>query len=471
MSERPDRISGGELTIAVGGTTLVATDAVLAQAGMLRDAQSQAGDWQTRVESIRQLDPGGGWAWTTEDPGLTLVWAGVALGQVEQRSGELAASLIEAAEGYGWTERAAMRLAVFASGRVGYDLGRFRILALLLAAGPAAQGALAWRAWNSHRGSPRIDYRFLTSPAAVVLTKLIVSSLDDVAAGALGVPLPVDLLLGDSGLGLIGVSSTAVAVLAAARSRGLFREGPVRVAAVEAPTRATPPTGVGDLAARIPKATAGQPQVLIENYGTPEHPSWAVYVGGTVDWNAVATTEPWDLTANVTAMAGQNAGSFEAVMQSMHAAGIDGEDPVVIAGHSQGGLVATQVAASGIFAVRAVATFGAPESRVPVPSGVATLTVEHTDDVTTGLGGASLIESEDRVTVRREAFATEEPPLGEALPAHHLDTYQETARMIDASPEENLSGFRGTVTGVLGSAPGKAVLWRGIRLPERPVAQ
>ncbi|SEN59535.1 alpha/beta hydrolase [Cryobacterium luteum] len=468
MSERPDAVPEGELTISVGGTTLVATDAVLAQAEMLRNAQVQAGDWQSRVESIRQLDLGGVWTWTPEDPSLTLTWAGVALGQLEERTGDLAASLTDAAERYGWTERAVMHMAVLGSAGLGYDLGRFRALVFLLAAGPAARGALAWRAWNSHHGSPGIDYRFLTSPAAVVLTKLIVTSLDDVAAGALGVPLPIDLLLGDSGLGLVGVSTTAVAVLAAARSRGLFREGPVKVATAGAATSATPPTGVGDLAARIPKAIAGQPQVLIENYGTPENLSWAVYVGGTIDWNAVATTEPWDLTANVTAMAGQNAGSLQAVMQAMHAAGITAGDPVVIAGHSQGGLVATQVAASGAFAVRAVVTFGAPESRVSVPSGVATMTVEHTDDVTTGLGGASMVQSEDRITVRREAFFSAEPPAGEALPAHHLDTYRETALLIDASPEKNLTDFRDTVTGVLGSEPGDAVLWRGIRLPERP---
>jgi pimeloyl-ACP methyl ester carboxylesterase len=224
-----------------------------------------------------------------------------------------------------------------------------------------------------------------------------------------------------------------------------------------------PPTGVDDLAAGIPKAVAGQPQVRIEKYGTTEHPSWAVYVGGTADWNAVATDEPWDLTANVTAVAGQNAGSFRAVMQSMRAAGIGPDEPVVITGHSQGGLVATQVAAAGVFSVRAVATFGAPESRVPVPTGVATLTVEHTDDVVTALGGESLLSSDDRVTVRREAFATVPVPEGAVLPAHNLDVYRETARRIDASPETTLQDFRATVTAVLGSAPGEAVLWRGVR--------
>ena len=466
MSEKLDAAGEGDLTVSVGGSMIVATDAVLAQAEVVRYAQQRAGDWQTSVENIRRLNPDGPLKLTPQDPGMSLLWAWVALRELEQRSGDLVDSLVDAAERYGRTEQAAMQLAVFWSAKIGHDLGKFRLLALLVAAGPVARGALAWRAWDSKHdaNSPaQVDPRLLTNPAVVVLARLLVSSLDDVAAGALGVPFAVDLLLGDSGLGLIGVSSTAVGVLAAARAGGFFRESPVAVAAVAAPTPAMPPTGVDDLAAGIPKAVAGKPQVRIEKYGTPEHPSWVVYVGGTVDWNAVATDEPWDLTANVTAVAGQNAGSFMAVMQSMRAEGIGPDDPVVITGHSQGGLVATQVAAAGVFSVRAVATFGAPESRVPVPTGVATLTVEHTDDVVTALGGESLLSSDDRVTVRREAFATVPVPEGAVLPAHNLDVYRETARRIDASPETTLQDFRATVTAVLGSAPGEAVLWRGVR--------
>ncbi len=474
MSESPPTAEGRALTVSVGGTTIVATDVVLAQAEILRSTQSQAADWQIRVNTIRQLNPDGPQKLNPEDPGMTLLWAWVALGDLEHSSGDLAASLIAAAERYGAAERTAMHLAVLESARLGHHAGQFGMLALLLSIGPAARGALGWLAWSSQLdtdSAQAINARLLTNPAVVVLARLLVSSLDDAGAGALGVPLPVDLFLGDTGIGLFGVSTTALAVLALARRGGKLRETSVRAAPVGAAQVIIPPTGAGDLAARIPKAVVGQPQVGIENYGTREHPSWAVYIGGTVDWDAVATTEPWDLTANVTAMAGQNAGSFEAVMQSMRSAGIGANDPVVIVGHSQGGLVATQVAASEVFAVQAVATFGAPESKVPVPPGVATLTVEHTDDVVTALGGASLTESVDRVTVRREAFASVPVPAGEALPAHHLDRYRETAVLIDASPQESLRNFRDTVAGVLGSRPGEAVLWRGIRSPDGPSMQ
>ena len=471
VNEPSPAAAHGELIVSVGGTSVVATDAVLAQAEILSAVQQRSADWQLQISNIRQLNPDGPQKLTQEDSGMTLMWAWVALGRLEQSSNDLSSSLTAAAERYGATERLALRLAVLEASRIGNLVGRFPLWATLLAAGPAARGALAWRAWNSRlpeNSAYALDARLLTNPAVVLLAKMLVSSLDDAGAGALGLPLSADLLLGDSGVGLIGVSTSALAVLALARRRGWFRETPVRAVPSRAPTPTMPPKGVGDLAQRIPKAVEGQPQVGIENYGTPEHPTWAVYVGGTVDWDAVATDEPWDLTANIAAMAGQNAGSFDAVVQSMHAAGIDKSDPVVIVGHSQGGLVATQVAASGVFGVRAVLTFGAPESKVPVPPGVATLTVEHTDDVVTALGGASLDDSDDRIRVRREVFVTDPVPLGEAVPAHHLDRYRETARIIDASPEENLQEFRKSETEIFGETPGEGRLWRGIRLPERP---
>jgi hypothetical protein len=483
MTEHDVGAGGGDLTVSLGGTTIVSTDVVLAEAEMLRYAQGRADDFRAEVDSIRQLDAAGGaMKWTPGDAVIPLLWASGALADLEQRTGDLAKSLVAAAERYGWAERSALQLAVLGSAKVGHDVGTIIRLLLLLGAAPfflgvlatplPALGLVAWamaglvKRETGHKFV--IDQRVITDPQTVLMTKLLVSSLDDVALGALGVPLGVDLILGDTGLGVTGISSTAVAVLALARRGGLLREGSVAVKRIGVLAPSTPPTGVSDVAARIPKAAKGGAQVRIEKYGAGEQTSWAVYIGGTVDWDPVATNEPWDISANVSAVAQENAGSFRAVMDAMQAAGVEPGDPVLVAGHSQGGIVATQVAASGAFNVQAVATFGAPETCVPVPSGIATLTVEHSDDVVTALGGSCLIDSEDRLTVRREVFTTTEPPVGEDVPAHHLDRYRETAQLIDASPQQNLQEFRDRVAGIVGSALGTVSSWRGIRLPEGP---
>ena len=59
------------------------------------------------------------------------------------------------------------------------------------------------------------------------------------------------------------------------------------------------------------------------------------------------TDEPWDLTSNVTGVAGLDAGSLRATELAMHDAGIRPDDEVQFVGFSQGGLVAARLAASG----------------------------------------------------------------------------------------------------------------------------
>ncbi|TFD89971.1 hypothetical protein [Cryobacterium serini] len=485
MSSVSNGFEDGDLVVSVGGTAIVATDAILAQSQFVDALRDDAADWAGRAYRIRNLDPMRPANWLGQDSWPDLLQAAGRLHGLATLCSEVASYLRAAARNYGYAERLAQELALLSAADVAHDLGRL-VRACFLALystplGVTLTGILTLELMrrygttqslsavqNGAAGGVQISPRLLTNPAVVLLVRLAASSIDDAAAGLQGTPRIVGRTFGDEGLGLVGVSQTALGVVAAARVLGLLQEGPVTATAVGAGTRATPPAGVGDLAARIPKAVPGESQVRIERYGTLENPSWAVYIGGTVDWNPVATTEPWDLTANIAALARQNAGSFSAVIDSMKAAGIAPSDPVVLAGHSQGGLVATQVAAYTWFNVEAVATFGAPESRVPVPPGVATMTIEHTDDVVTAMGGASMIDSDDRLLVRREAFAGQEPPTGTVLPAHDLDTYQETARMIDASPEDNLSSFRSTVTEVIGNEPGEAMLWRGIRLPGGP---
>ena len=85
----------------------------------------------------------------------------------------------------------------------------------------------------------------------------------------------------------------------------------------------------------------------------------------------------------------RSAGSYRAVVQAMREAGIRPGEPVIEVGHSQGGLIAAQVAASGEFNSVATVTFGAPSGEVPVPDGVDTVAVEHSDDIVPGMGGTS----------------------------------------------------------------------------------
>jgi len=359
--------------------------------------------------------------------------------------------------------------------------------------------------------------QLLTSPLTVALVRTLASSADDAALGRVGVPFPVAALLGDGGAGLLGAASSALGLLVAGRAAGMLRETPVRVTPVgasagagttagttagavpltvptmgqlavprrgpaaggSARTRTTPgqvpvavpraalaapepPTGFADLADRIPTRGDGG-QVRVERYGDAAHPSWVVYLGGTLEWSPTGSTEPWDTTSNVTAVADQRSGSYTAVLQAMQAAGVAPSDPVLSVAHSQGGLLAVELAARGDANVVGVVTFGAPAVPATLPEGMPAIAIEHSDDIIPATGGAPA-DDDARLYVRRELFADRQVPADETLPAHQMTAYQDTARLVDESEEPRLLAFRKTLAGLVGTKPGEQTVWHAERV-------
>jgi len=464
--------------IVSGGGSLVATDVLLAEAVTLRALQAAAGGWRERLERIRLLDsePVPAPQWSGSDVGMSVFEAERAIHQVGERSGALADALVCAAEGYGRAERSAEFLGGLGGVWLGYAVGRVAPFLALAAVPALTAGAVGWFLGSLLTGSrlgaaPEAAARWLaenpralTNPLLPAALRVLVSSVDDAASGVSALPFPVSFALGDQGAGLLGVTTSAAGVLAVARPLGLLRETAVTVNRVGGPTPARPPTGFGELASRIPAGAAAGAQVRVERYGPAGSAAWVVYIGGTAEWSPGVTEEPWDLSSNVAAVAEEGAGSYRAVVEAMREAGVQRADPVVQVGHSQGGLVASQVAASGQFNTVMVATFGAPNGQVEVPAGLAAVAVEHSDDIVPALGGIGA-RAEDRVVVRREVFATEPVPVDPALPAHALTAYRETARLMDASPEPRLREFRSALGTVLGGEPGSMSRWRGVRSP------
>jgi hypothetical protein len=468
----------GALIVSGGGTTMVATDDLLAEAAMLRALHGEAREWQTQLTRIRSLEFEPGPSWEANGRAASVYAAARAVDAVEEHSRQLSHSLIAAAEEYGEADRLVELLTRYAGAGTGYALGRLGPLLAVLAVPALSGAAIAWLLARLVGGRPferapavaaewlRNNPRLLTNPVIVRAVRVLVSSLDDVAAGALGVPPALSFPLGDEGVGVLGVSSSAAVALAASRPFGLLRETPISARSRGMTTRVQPPVGLGGLAARIPPATGNGPQVRIERYGTPAAPTWIVYVAGTVGWDPDASEEPWDVTSDVAALAEQEAGSYRAVVQAMHDAGVHGDDPVVQVGHSQGGLIAAQIAASGEFNTVAVATFGAPAGQVPVPDTVPMVATEHSDDLVPALGGTprdTAAPGVHHLVVRREVYADRALPQGDPLPAHSLVNYTETARLMDASLEPRLVEFRATLADVLGPEPGEATAWRANR--------
>lgn len=125
-------------------------------------------------------------------------------------------------------------------------------------------------------------------------------------------------------------------------------------------------------------------------------PAYVVSIPGTESWSPSAGLEPRDLSANLGLVAGNPTAAAESVRAAMAAADIPPGAPVMLVGHSQGGIIAGQLASDPAFVrefgVTNVLTYGAPIDHMSLAPGVEALQVQHRFDLVPrlDLGGVTL---------------------------------------------------------------------------------
>jgi hypothetical protein len=271
----------------------------------------------------------------------------------------------------------------------------------------------------------------ITSPGFVEAVRITAMSMDEAAGGLAGLPPGLSTAIAGAS-GFTGVEAGAAYVLGATRPFGLFREGPVSVDRVGTATIAAPAAGAAERLARVPEGD----QVRIERYDAPGMPPrFVVYVGPTETFSPLAADEPWDLTSNVQGVAGLDAGSLRATRAAMLDAGITPGDEIQLVGFSQGGLVATRLAASGDWNVAGLETYGAPAGNIVLPEGLSGMAVRNTDDFIPALAGPQV--DDHLLQVERQAFDPGSGiPAGLAAPAHQRTAYDATAAVIDQATSD-----------------------------------
>lgn len=184
---------------------------------------------------------------------------------------------------------------------------------------------------------------------------------------------------------------------------------------------------------------------------------WLVEVSGTQVWNPVAGGNPFDVTTDVRAMAGESTvladGVAQALDQAQRSTGrapaaLQGE-PVLLAGHSLGGIVAAGLASSSAFTARHhvthVVTMGSPVARMPVAKDIQVLSLEHRQDAVPRLDGRPNPDRPDWVTMTRDLEAGRLPgasAVGTTSAAHGTSEYAVTAAAADRSAERSLASWR-----------------------------
>ena len=163
-----------------------------------------------------------------------------------------------------------------------------------------------------------------------------------------------------------------------------------------------------------------------------------VYIPGTEDWT-VWRDNPSDAEADGELRFGMLPDAARVVQAALTADGAQPGDPVLLTGHSLGGTVATALAANSEFLrrfnVTGVVTAGSPVGTITLPARVNALHLEGTRDIVPGLDGTPNPDTPTRTTVHHDARRSEAPQLkgaGKTIgSAHHLDTYAQTARLVD----------------------------------------
>jgi pimeloyl-ACP methyl ester carboxylesterase len=263
---------------------------------------------------------------------------------------------------------------------------------------------------------------------------------------ALPVALDPDVLSANPGLTehLVDGLGGPVAALALGSLYG-SRGHPV-VTPYDADLPTTRPASVHDLLQHLEQVAAlsedpdspANGTIEVQTVTTPDGGArHVVYLPGTDDFNA-----PWDQDDDVRDLetdldlAGRQPDTYaDGILAALHEAGVRPDEPVLLVGHSLGGMAAAAIlAGNGDYHVTDVVTAGSPTAQVPgFPAGTHILSLEQRGDIVPELDGAPNPDSVEQTTVVFDA----EPEPG-VLAHHGYDAYEAGAALVDGSDDPSV---------------------------------
>lgn len=210
------------------------------------------------------------------------------------------------------------------------------------------------------------------------------------------------------------------------------------IPAGRAPKLTTTPTSASQALERIASLNSSDDngQIEILQHRTPGadgrvHTSWSVVIRGTQKWG-LGEDNPQDMLSNLQGIAGEESDQTRAVQQAMEMAGIPAGEPVELIGHSQGGIVASQLAANPQirerWAISSVLTAGSPTAGASVPRDIPMLNVENTRDIVPSLDGLTNRDRGEALTLHFDSGYLEHPAASGPAHAHALETYTEALK-------------------------------------------
>lgn len=175
-------------------------------------------------------------------------------------------------------------------------------------------------------------------------------------------------------------------------------------------------------------------QTLTDEDGEVRH---IVQLPGTDDF--LSDTEIRNMGSNLNLIAGDQTAYAQAVQQAMAQAGVRPGEPVMLVGHSQGGMQAAALAADPTFPyqVTHVVTAGSPVATSGIPDDVTVVSLENTGDVVPLLDGENNPGTANHITVTADLHSGS---FGAAPGQNHsMSTYETMANAVDDSDDPSLT--------------------------------
>lgn len=283
-----------------------------------------------------------------------------------------------------------------------------------------------------------------------------------------------------SALGLPSTIDSTLDVLAATYPDSKGKTVPVSTGEHE-----TPPGGLGDIVDGLGRRNLDKDSnidVRVIRDANKHITGYVVDVPGTKDWNLPGTDKSAnDLGVNVDAMAGNDTVLQQGIADALREAGAGGPPhaPIMLAGHSQGGIVAARAVgdlkADG-YNVTHVVTAGSPIGRIDVPDDVQVLSLENKNDIVPHLDAADNPDSANRTNVEFEnntgkidgnhslgdpVMKDGDPVLDEhGRPKMTSGNYSAAAHDLDTSTDPSVAAYRDGMDAFTGGDPRYSTLDR-----------
>ncbi|GLZ37665.1 hypothetical protein [Actinokineospora sp. NBRC 105648] len=209
------------------------------------------------------------------------------------------------------------------------------------------------------------------------------------------------------------------------------------------PIAVDPPSNLGELFNGLDHRNGTDANIDIRAVTQPDGSvAYIVDIPGTKVWNLPGQDggSANDFGTNVDAIAGNPTVLQEGIQQALRDAGVPKDAPLMLVGHSQGGIVAARsvdpLLADG-YNVTHVVTAGSPVGGIEVPERVQMLSLENNGDIVPHLDAAENPASDNRTTVK---FDNQSGTIG----GNHAinGNYTEAARQLDGSTDPSVVRFR-----------------------------